>query len=165
MDVLSHGLWGNIFVYKKLKNEPKQRWLAVVFGMLPDIIPFAPSFIYTILSRQEFMSIFLSSHWTVRFAAEAYNYTHSLVIFSLVASAVFLLKRGKFYWPLLAWGIHILMDIPTHPDFYQTPFLFPLSEYKVTFGASWAAWWIFIPNWTLIILWYAWWYFKGRRKA
>ncbi len=165
MDVFSHGLWGNIIVYKKLKNQPRHRWVAVAFGMLPDLIPFAPSFVYILVTRKEFWTLFSSNHWTVTFAEQGYNFTHSLVLFAIATLVVFALRKGRLYWPMLAWGLHILMDIPTHPDFYRTPFLFPISDYRVPFGVSWGTWWIFIPNWILLISWYAWWYFKGRKKA
>ena len=51
-------------------------------------------------------------------------------------------KSKKFtwwiFWPMLGWALHVLIDIPTHPDFYNTPFLFPLSDFKNTHGVSWA---------------------------
>ena len=39
---------------------------------------------------------------------------------------------------MLAWGLHIVIDFFTHPDFFQTPILFPLSDYKYYGGISWA---------------------------
>ncbi len=174
MDTLAHGLWGNIIVYKKYPQNPKMRWIAVAFGMLPDLIPFAPLFIYTIFTgRFGGPENWNFSHWTLNWAPEAYNYTHSLVIFAFTGFCVALYRKIKYkaqgfnliYFPMLAWGFHILLDIPTHPNFYNTPFLFPLSDYKITWGLSWGHPIILIPQYVFFAVWYSWRFLKGRKSA
>lgn len=151
MDVFSHGLWGGALVYPKLKNNRLQRYMAVLFGVLPDIIPFAPAFVYMLFMRSSFdPGTFNTASGVFAFAREAYNFTHSLVIFASVLGLCLLVRRGKMYWPLAAWGLHILMDIPTHPEFFQTPFLFPLSSYKISWGISWANPWALLVNWAAL---------------
>jgi hypothetical protein len=40
-------------------------------------------------------------------------------------------------WILAAWGLHILIDIPTHSlALFPTPFLWPVSDFKVN-GIGW----------------------------
>jgi hypothetical protein len=46
----------------------------------------------------------------------------------------------------LAWLGHILVDIPTHSKrFFPTPFLWPISDYKVD-GISWGVRWFMLAN-------------------
>jgi hypothetical protein len=56
-----------------------------------------------------------------------YNVTHSLMIFLavfLVAWAV----RKRPVWELGAWGLHVLVDVPTHSSsFFPTPVLAALQ--------------------------------------
>lgn len=152
MDVFAHTLWTNAVFHLKYNQQRKMRYLAAFFGVVPDLIGFAPLFVYLIVSGRIFSGEqfpFESTNWTFSFAENAYNYTHSFVVFLsvflIVSLSVNLYKKyfatqNKiwFFWPMLGWGFHILLDIPTHPDFYHTPFLFPLSDYKYTGGVSWA---------------------------
>lgn len=165
MDILAHGLWSNILVYKKFPKQPKLRFVAVLFGILPDLIPFAPLFIYMIFKRLQFWDVIGLNHWTVLYAPEAYNFTHSFVIFLCVFLIVTILRKGRIYWPMLAWFLHILMDLFTHPDFYRTPFLFPISHYKISFGLSWGHPAIMIPQYLFFAVWYLWWFLRGRKQA
>lgn len=164
MDTLAHGLWSNIIVYKKYPQKPKHRFIAVLFGVLPDLLVFTPLFIYGFLNRMEFRQLAVSGHWTVKYAPWAYNYTHSLVIFFVVLVIVWAIRK-EFYWPMLAWGFHIFLDLFTHPNFYQTPFLFPISDYKISWGISWSHPVIMLPQYIFFVAWYIWWYFKARYKS
>lgn len=153
MDIFSHALYGAAAVYPKYKTNRAQRYMAALFGILPDIIPFAPAFIYMFVQKTGFdpgMFFPNPQHWVFAFAVNAYDVTHSLVIFAAVALLVTVARKGKFYVPLIAWGLHVLMDIPTHPDFFQTPFLFPLSDYRVSWGIAWATPWMLLGN-TIVV--------------
>lgn len=150
MDIFAHTAWTNVVFYKKYKLDRVNRFVAVLFGVVPDLLSFAPVFIYSIFARRGFMELVGSAAWPVRFASESYNYTHSIVVFAFIFAALSLyryLRRGQFgerlyknvlYYPMLGWLLHILIDIPTHKDFYETPFLFPLSGFRFTHGISWA---------------------------
>lgn len=166
MDVFAHTLWTNAVFHLKYNQQRKMRYLAAFFGVIPDLIGFAPLFVYLIFSGRFFSGEqfpFHPTNWTFDFAQNAYNYTHSLVIFFialvLVNFAVNLYKRLKqtgeykfwFFWPILGWGLHILIDLPTHPDFYHTPFLFPLSEYRYTGGVSWSHPVFMVINYSLLV--------------
>lgn len=166
MDILAHGLWSNVALYKKYPTDVKKRLIAVLFGVLPDIIPFAPSFIYFLLSKAnfDFYSALYSQDWIFVWGRVAYNFTHSFVIFVIAMVIVMVLRRGQIFWPMLAWGLHILMDMFTHPNFFRTPFLFPISDFSVPFGVSWGHPLIMIPQYSFFAAWYIWWYLKGRKQ-
>ncbi len=172
MDVFAHTLWTNALFYTKYKNQRRMRYLAAFFGVAPDLIGFTPLFIYMIVSgkifRGDHFSTILSNHWTARFATEAYNFTHSLVVFAFCFLLVMVIgnlyKRYKngitqtfswkniwVYWPMLGWALHILIDIPTHPDFYSTPFLYPLSHFENHHGVQWAHPMFMVVNYSLLI--------------
>ena len=91
-----------------------------------------------------------------------YNITHSLIVFVAVFGIVWVVRR-RVYWPLAAWGLHILVDIPTHAyAFFPTPFLWPVSDFKID-GMPWSSPYIFIPNVVLLGVLYAWFFIQRRR--
>ena len=151
MDVFSHGLWGGLVFGRKSKNN----FIAsALFGMLPDLIPFTPFFIGVVLgyfAHPDFASGDHNIGNIPAFVYLFYSITHSLVIFTLVAIGYWTRKK-RFYWPMFAWPLHILMDIPTHVDkFFPTPFLWPLSKVHVS-GIAWSDPVIFFPNVILLLI-------------
>ncbi len=165
MDTLAHGLWSNVLVYNKHKTEPKQRFIAVLFGTLPDLLAFAPLFVYLFVSGNFGSPVGMeSNHWTFRYAPFTYNYTHSFVIFSVSYIAVYFIRGRRHYFPMWAWALHIAMDLFTHPNFYQTPFLFPISAYRVPFGISWGHPVILALTYIPLFFWYPYWYLVLRKK-
>lgn len=164
MDVLSHGLWGYALAYPKHKRNKKQLLAAFAFGVLPDLLAFVPATVYLFFNRVSFdPETYNTAGGVFAYARDAYQYTHSLVIFAFVFLIILALRKGKIYWPMLAWPLHILMDIPTHPDFYQTPLLFPLSHYRFPYGISWATPWVFITNWAVLGMIYTFIFIKWRK--
>ncbi|KKU48450.1 hypothetical protein A3H10_02595 [Candidatus Uhrbacteria bacterium RIFCSPLOWO2_12_FULL_46_10] len=148
MDTLAHGLWANV-IYQR--QRAADRWWAIFFGVAPDLFSFGPFMISRILfgtfgvGRPEVESIPL-------YVSFIYNYTHSAVIFLVVFGLVALWRSGKIWWPLAAWGLHILIDIGTHTyEFFPTPFLFPLSSWKVN-AINWADPTFMIVNYSLLVL-------------
>ncbi|MCC7356813.1 MAG: hypothetical protein IT410_04365 [Candidatus Doudnabacteria bacterium] len=166
MDVLAHTLWTNALFHIKYATERRQRYTAVAFGVVPDLIGFTPVVIYMLVTLAPFNpgQYTEPTHWTLIYAEHAYNYTHSFVIFLASTLLVMAIRKGKLYWPMLGWGLHILIDIFTHPDFFQTPFLFPLSGFKYYGGISWAHPVFMAINYSLLILVYLiiFWY-RGKR--
>ncbi len=163
MDVFNHGLWSYIAFNNKRKID---RISAVAFGILPDLIPFAPATVYILFNRISFSpTLYQQSHnWVFRFSYEAYNYTHSLVIFAAAFLVVYAIRR-KPLWPMLAWGLHVVMALPTHPDFFRTPFLYPISDYRFPWGISWGTPWFMVVNYGLVALCFVLIYFKNRRSS
>jgi len=165
MDIIAHGLWTNAAFFKKYGNDRKNRFLAVLFGILPDIVTFAPSTVYLLIVRANFSpTLFNSSLWMFKWARESYQFTHSLVIFLLALVVITAIRKGKLYLPMFGWLLHILIDIPTHKSFYETPFLFPLSDYRFSHGLSWAEpGFMFISYGALAIVYIFIFYFKKKR--
>ncbi len=155
MDVLSHGLWGAIGVGRKSK---KDFLLAFLFGVFPDVFSFGTYWLAILIglfARLDWSEGYPSMEKIPPVIHLLYNFSHSLVIFIITFTVVFLIKR-KIFWPLGAWGIHILVDIPTHSfRFFPTPFLWPISNFKID-GVGWGAPKIFFTNWVLLFLIYAW---------
>jgi len=156
MDIISHGLWGGVAFGRKSKKE---YWTAFGIGMMPDLFSFGvyqAADILGIVSGPDWTQGAPSSHEIAAFVYGLYDVTHSLVIFAAIFGLVWAIRRKPFI-PLLAWGLHILIDIPTHAaNFFPTPFLWPISDY--TFGGiGWGNAIIFIPNLILLATCYILW--------
>jgi len=163
MDFVSHGLWGGAAVGRK---NLKLFLYAVLFSVLPDIAGEGIMFALVFLGADNMPSLSAGHPNITEFPAYAqnfYNATHSLLLFAAVFVIVWLLRK-QIFWPLAAWGIHILIDIPTHSlRLFPTPFLWPISDFRVN-GQSWDSPYILIPNYALLIIVYAWWYYRKRAK-
>ncbi|MCX6023449.1 MAG: hypothetical protein NTZ05_17310 [Chloroflexi bacterium] len=79
-----------------------------------------------------------------------YPLTHSLVLFAAAFLAVALLRRAAPL-PMFAWGLHVLVDIPGHQRFL-TPFLFPLSDFRVMGLWEWLSPVMLVVNYSAILI-------------
>ena len=149
MDIFAHGLWTYAIFNKK-----KYVWMATLFGVLPDLLSFGILFVFGLFTGTlPHGKPALSSlpNWLF----SAYNMTHSLIVFAVVFAFVFLITK-KWFWPMLGWPIHILIDIPTHSTmFFPTPFLWPLADYRFN-GISWGTPWFMLLNYSSILVVYLW---------
>jgi len=104
---------------------------AAGFSILPDLVSVGIYFLNLIFNSQT-----PSFHHLPTYVFNLYNATHSLLIAGLVS--LILLKAWKpLFVPSLAWGFHIILDIFTHGlGRFQTPFLWPLSDYAFA-GLNW----------------------------
>jgi membrane-bound metal-dependent hydrolase YbcI (DUF457 family) len=145
MDIFAHGMWSCAIFHKK-----RYVWLAALFGLLPDFLSFGIVFVMNLFNGNFHRGpppINSVPEWL--FAA--YNMTHSLVMFIAVFLLVYLLIK-KWFWPLTAWGIHIITDIPTHSArYFPTPFLWPLSDYTFN-GIGWGTSWFMLLNYSALML-------------
>ena len=153
MDIFAHVLW-SFAIFSKRSDV----WWAVLFGVLPDLLSFGILF---------FMNLFTGNlqrgppalSTLPKWLFTAYTLTHSLVLFAAVFLLVFLITKS-WYWPLAAWAIHILIDIPTHSaKFFPTPFLWPISNYNFN-GISWGTPWFMIINYISLSIVFVLMYFK-----
>lgn len=150
MDTLSHWLyWGLIWI----KKNKKSFWLSFLFWMLPDLLAFAWFFPVVIF---KYWFIHSGGHPPPDFFPYAvhfiYNCTHSLVLFWLLFWIVWFINKKPMY-ELLAWLIHILMDIPTHTAaFFPTKFLYPISDYYINWISWWTSWIFFSYVWVLVFI-------------
>ena len=165
MDIISHGLWGSIVFGRKNRRS---FWLSFLFGILPDLAAFAPFFTLTILGityREWEIGEPPDPESIPDYIYQIYNISHSLIVF-LAAFLFLLFLFRRPIWEFTAWGLHILLDIPTHSSgFFPTPFLWPISDFRFN-GHPWSDPVIFLPNVFLLLSLYIW-YFKiypKRRK-
>jgi hypothetical protein len=154
MDVFSHALWGYVVV--RWRGPRTARW-GLVTGAAPDLLYATAAFLRRVATRgwSGLNETFGRDPAIWRrdgppmpedllYAYEHYYvFTHSFVILGMLGIAWLILRR-KAPWLLLPWGLHILMDIPTH-ERYLTPFLFPLSMWTVE-GYAWNRPPIFFAN-------------------
>lgn len=156
MDIVSHGLYGGVAFGRKNR---KDFWWSFFFGIAPDFFSFG---IFTIMT---FLGLAPHPDWSSGrhpdpsqiplYVHTLYDLTHSLVIFALVFGLVWIIRRRP-WWIMGGWGLHILVDIPTHSSaFFPTPFLFPVSDFHID-GHPWSSPEIFIPNVILLIGLYTW---------
>jgi membrane-bound metal-dependent hydrolase YbcI (DUF457 family) len=129
-----------------------------VIGLAPDLFSFGILWTAATIGLSEKPDF---SHGTPPestiplYVHQLYNVTHSFIIFILAFVLLWLLLRRPL-WGLSAWGLHVLVDIPTHSfAFFPTPFLWPLSTWKFD-GWQWMTPTILVPNYVLLALLYAW---------
>jgi len=166
MDILAHTLWTNasargVNSLREKKGKPKVLhvgWTAF-WGVAPDFFAFTAPFLIGLWRVVAEGLPFGSIRGGMQvggfdLAAYLYQYSHSLVVFAAVFLVVWVISRRP-RWELLGWALHILIDIPSHAiEFYPTPFLFPISDYRFPYGVSWANTWFMIINYsTLAIVW------------
>ncbi len=180
MDIFAHGLWtgaaakaanSNNSISRKIK-KPLNIWRAIFWGVFPDLFAFTLPFVWlfgNVIFGNLSFSDFPKPENTEPFprdtlpvfnlASRLYNFSHSLIVFFLIFTIVWIILRRPI-WEMLGWFLHILIDIPTHSyRFFPTPFLWPVSQWKIN-GFSWATPWFLILNYAAIIL--AYWFLKKR---
>ncbi|MFA5974849.1 MAG: hypothetical protein WC859_01615 [Elusimicrobiota bacterium] len=163
MDTLAHGLWGGAAFGQKDARQWRQ---AFVIGLAPDFFSFGLFFVTHLSDLQE--------RWAHHhmgppdpatippFVYHTYDITHSLVVWAAVVTAAYIFlawrrRRSGFQthpyslqtlWPMGAWGLHILCDIPTHSmHFFPTPFFWPFPTPLVN-GAPWGSGSFMLLNYT-----------------
>lgn len=155
MDILAHGLWGGVGFYPQGGKRFAQ---ALTLGMAPDLLSFGLFHV----TRPRWLKLRLLGEISgpppldilPEFVFHAYNLTHSLVIWGLVFTLIWAIKRRP-PWLFLAWGLHVLCDIPTHgTSYFPTPYLWPFPTPLIN-GISWAAPWFMITNYSALLIAYA----------
>lgn len=166
MDYIAHILWSGIIF------AGPQIYLAILFGVLPDTIPFGLNMIISpFRNRQNSNNRFgqgsgRSANERVasmmdyyaqpqnQWVYKTYNYTHSILIWAAAFGITYLIGiiQGFFPYFMLAWLIHIVIDIPTHTKaFFAPQFLTPISTFCVD-GKSWAHPKFMAINYLLIVV-------------
>lgn len=168
MDILAHALWtgGAALPLRRRIQHPFSPGWAIFWGVFPDVFSFAlpavvriwwylrgttPSLMPTPGSAQRF-----------RFVWPLYYASHSLLVFAAAFGIVWLLARRPIL-EMLAWGLHILIDIPTHQGMFALHFLWPVSSYGFS-GWRWENPWFMAANYGALFALYLWIWMR-RRKA
>jgi len=141
MDTVSHALWG-----KGLFGYRRYGYYALIFGTIPDLLSFGLYFIFNLIFN--FSNFKLGKppiedipNWVF----SLYDFSHSIVIASIFIIIVYRLNKD-FCFPMLAWPFHIMLDFFTHSkNYFPTPILWPLSNYKFD-GIPWSNPYIWFSN-------------------
>jgi hypothetical protein len=177
MDVFSHGLWTAAIA--KTANQKKEKtlrtWVVVIFGVFPDVFAFAAAFVFMgyleLVGRKNPFTLrstgveppISQEPFILRLTHYFYDFSHSLFIFFIIFGLVAWYYK-KPIWEMGGWLLHILIDIPTHSfAFFPTPFLWPISNFKVN-GTHWGTLRFEVINYSLIILAYISIWLAGKRK-
>jgi membrane-bound metal-dependent hydrolase YbcI (DUF457 family) len=150
MDVLSHGLWGGVLFGERSRS---QFWTAFGFGVAPDLVTFSPVIIEWAIHGEPALTRFGPPPLKIipPYVFQLYDFTHSLIVWAIASTLLWIFLR-KLFWPSLAWGFHILCDIPTHTtSFFPTPFLWPFPTPYLN-GFRWSRPWFMISNYLLLLL-------------
>ena len=162
MDIVSHGLWGSIAFGRKNKIS---FWRAFFFGIMPDLFSFGVFFVLILFGfadRPNFGHEPPDVSLVPGYITTLYDISHSFIVFLLFFGAYWLVFR-KLLKESLAWPLHIIFDIFTHSyKFFPTPFLWPISNFKID-GWPWSRPIIFFPNVVILVLLYLYFYYLKRR--
>ena len=140
MDTLSHALWG-----KGLFGYRKYRWYSFLFGALPDLFSFGIYFIHSIFFSSSPVMGRPTRSEIPEWVYSLYDISHSMVIASIIIFIVYKINK-EFAFPMLAWPAHIILDFFTHSiEFFPTPILWPISDFKFD-GIPWSNPIIFFTN-------------------
>jgi len=151
MDILSHILIGRIISFNQIK---KAQIFAMVFSFLPDLgqIPF-----YLVLGYENarpflfpYNSDWIGARATHPILTAMWDIPHSLFFLLLIILPViifFKIPKIAFF----AYGLHLLIDIPTHTGEWAIKPLYPLNFTMPGITDAWA-WPVFAMLLTWIIL-------------
>lgn len=136
MDFISHALWGGVAFGQRTR---KAFFTAAGISILPDVMTeglFGGLYLLDLGHMPGWENGHPAFTSYPLWAQNFYNLTHSAIVFALCFLLIWMFAR-KPVWITGAWGLHILIDIPTHSlDLFPTPFLWPICEYKLN-GISW----------------------------
>lgn len=169
MDILAHALWtaGAALPIRRRLHRPISVGWAIFWGVFPDVFSFAiPALVRIFWYLRGTTSSLLPDakgpqHF--QFVWTLYYASHSLLIFALVFGVASLLARRPIM-EMLAWALHILIDIPTHQGIFALHFLWPLSSYGIS-GFRWESHWFLAANYAALLSLYLWIGIAARKAA
>ncbi len=163
MDFVSHALWGGVALGRSRKRD---FLLAASISIMPDLLT-EGLFMLLYLLGIGGMPGWQNGHPNITdyplFAQTLYNITHSSIVFAAVFGLLWVVI-GRPMWVITTWGLHILIDIPTHSlALFPTPFLWPISNLKFD-GIGWDQPVVWVVDISLLITSYALWLYPGLRR-
>ena len=158
MDTLSHAGWG----FAALHARRSLAWWGALAGAMPDLLFFIPSRVEGLIEKG-WTGLTAGSEpgvWRAEgpplppeLVEAYYRYyvkTHSLLLLAVAVVLLLLTGKRKWAWLAVPYGLHIVMDIPTH-ERYQTQPFWPLSSWSFE-GLTWGDPRIFWPNVILLAI-------------
>lgn len=165
MEILAHTLWttaGAKIANDKLKKKNKKFKISYFWvnfwGLFPDLFSLSIPIVIFIFDYI-FTDMTVSSIAQTREVVNSYNISlilypisHSIVIWWVTFGLVWFLKK-KSPFVMFGWLLHIILDMPSHgAGIFGTPIFYPLSNYKFSYGVSWASTKFFIINYSLLLI-------------
>ncbi len=156
MDTLSHALWA-----KGLFGNKKYFYIAIFFGILPDLFSMGLAIIFfiingdwdillTIIKLQDSDPTVIPS-WT--FAL--HNVLNSFIIAFSVIGIIALWKK-ELAFAMLGWPFHICLDFPFHSsEYFPNHIFWPISDFYFD-GIPWDNLLILIPNFAGLLILFIW---------
>jgi hypothetical protein len=136
MEIVAHALWATAAGTLTNRGEKLRLCLPwfIFWAAFPDLFAFTPEAISVVWFRL-FGPGYGRIHPFKIVGVDSYSLSHSLIVFAPAFLAAWLILRGRA-WPMLGWALHIAMDIPSHSAHYPTPFLWPVSAFRMH-GIGW----------------------------
>jgi len=168
MDILAHALWTAVAAVParpRIRHPLSVSW-AIFWGVFPDVVSFAiPALVRIWWYATGTTSSLLPDprgpqHF--RFVWPLYYASHSLIVFAIAFCLTWILTKHPVT-EMLAWSLHILIDIPTHQGIFALHFLWPLSSFGIS-GFRWENHWFLIANYTALFLLYCWMWIAAKRQ-
>jgi hypothetical protein len=152
VDILAHGWWVGVGLGAASlagHARPDRRTVGWMVGcaVAPDLVHLLPVAIGALHSPNGFANLSgyalalpgaepPMSDTVAWFAHHLHCAFHSAVVAAAVSMSLRLLL-WRWWWPLLGWWSHIIIDVFTHSaDFYPSPVLYPLT-YRGFDGIAW----------------------------
>ena len=127
MTSLEHGLYGGAIAYSV--NPHLFLW-GVAFGIIPDIPPSALAIYEGGLSKAVKRALKGGVDDLPEYVYKIYDVTHSFITTGIIFLTLVFINKSITVLAL-AYGSHILLDIPFHDSRFSTRFLYPLSNFHI----------------------------------
>jgi membrane-bound metal-dependent hydrolase YbcI (DUF457 family) len=164
MDIVAHGLWMGIGLAAAGRRWvlPRRTIVATLaLAVVPDLAQLLP--LVGVAAFQGGGLAVLAAYATAVPGSEPtlsppvallthhlHCLMHSAVVAGAVTAVVWAIRRA-FWWPLLGWWSHILIDVFTHSaDFYPVPVLYPFTQRGFD-GLAWNTPWFLAVNYAAML--------------
>jgi hypothetical protein len=177
MDILAHGLWaGAAVVAVSPRRPPASLWAWTVgLAILPDLghmVPVTGWALTQLTSAQwwQYATALPGQEPSMPHAVHLLAHHLHCILHSAVAaawvSALVWVWRGAFWWPLLGWWSHIVIDVFTHSaEFFPSPVFYPLTYWGFD-GVAWNQPMFQTINYlTLVLVWVGLLWHRDRRRT
>lgn len=116
-----------------MRTHPSLYGAAFLVGILPDIPPIG-FMVYKIGIKRSWRLLDNTKKWSDADVPNSvyhlYDITHSLITTIFIFIILYLVHK-EFAILALAYGLHILCDIPFHDSRFSTRFLYPISNFHI----------------------------------
>lgn len=157
MNLPSHILYTyaseKIFIPNYINENQDFVLFSLIFTSLPDLLESIPFIFYLYIKKHKyglknFRSIvnYASNithnkpleyekefHW----ASKISFYTHSFFVYIVVSIVLYIFFNNIFYPFLFGYGIHLLIDLFTHNDFFSIRPLYPVNNFSIPGFITW----------------------------